>query len=175
MSKERFNFLDRAESEKLGELKEERIKVNRSAKVVKGGRRFSFSALTVVGNQDGVVGYGFGKAKEIPVAMQKAFKDGKKHLIRVPRVETTIPHDVEGVFGASKVRLIPAAPGTGIIAGGTVRAVLELAGVKDILTKAYGSTNPINLVKATLNGLHRLRKREDVEALREVSLVEAEA
>lgn len=168
MSTERFHFLDRAEAEKVGELKEERIKVNRSAKVVKGGRRFSFSALTVVGNQDGVVGYGFGKAKEIPVAMQKAFKDGKKHLIRVPRVETTIPHDVEGRFGASKVRLIPAAPGTGIIAGGTVRAVLELAGVKDVLTKAYGSTNPINLVKATLNGLSQLRREEDVSALREI-------
>lgn len=169
MSKERFNYLDRAEAEKLGELKEARIKVNRSAKVVKGGRRFSFAALTVVGNQDGVVGYGFGKAKEIPMAMQKAFKDGKKHLIRVPRVGTSIPHDIEGVFGASKVRLIPAAPGTGIIAGGTVRAVLELAGVKDVLTKAYGSTNPINLVKATLDGLHHLRRREDVEALREVA------
>jgi len=170
MSKERFQFLDRAEAEKLGELKEERIKVNRSAKVVKGGRRFSFSALTVVGNQDGVVGYGFGKAKEIPMAMQKAFKDGKKHLVRVPRVETTIPHEIEGRFGASKVRLVPAAAGTGIIAGGTVRAVLELAGVKDVLTKAYGSTNPINLVKATLNGLARLRRREDVEALRDVRL-----
>ncbi len=163
-------FLDRTEAEKLGELKEERIKVNRSAKVVKGGRRFAFSALTVVGNQDGVVGFGFGKAKEIPSAMQKAFKDGRKHLIRVPRVGTTIPHEVEGVFCSSKVRLIPAAPGTGIIAGGTVRAVLELAGVKDVLTKAYGSTNPINLVKATIVALGSLRSKEEIEELRGVNL-----
>ncbi len=163
-------FLDRTEAEKLGELKEERIKVNRSAKVVKGGRRFAFSALTVVGNQDGVVGFGFGKAKEIPSAMQKAFKDGRKHLIRVPRVGTTIPHEVEGVFCSSKVRLIPAAPGTGIIAGSTVRAVLELAGVKDVLTKAYGSTNPINLVKATIVALGSLRSKEEIEELRGVNL-----
>lgn len=163
-------FLDRTEAEKLGELKEERIKVNRSAKVVKGGRRFAFSALTVVGNQDGVVGFGFGKAKEIPAAMQKAFKDGRKHLIRVPRVGTSIPHEVEGVYCSSKVRLIPAAPGTGIIAGGTVRAVLELAGVKDVLTKAYGSTNPINLVKATIVALGALRTKEEIEELRGVKL-----
>lgn len=163
-------FIDRGEAERLGDLKEERIKVNRSAKVVKGGRRFSFSALTVVGNQDGVVGYGFGKAQEIPTAMQKAFKDGRKHLIRVPRVGTSIPHEVEGTFCASKVRLVPAAPGTGIIAGGTVRAVLELAGVKDILTKAYGSTNPTNLVKATIVALAALRTKERIEELRGVQL-----
>jgi small subunit ribosomal protein S5 len=163
-------FIDRGEAERLGDLKEERIKVNRSAKVVKGGRRFSFSALTVVGNQDGIVGYGFGKAQEIPTAMQKAFKDGRKHLIRVPRVGTSIPHEVEGVFCASKVRLVPAAPGTGIIAGGTVRAVLELAGVKDILTKAYGSTNPTNLVKATIVALASLRTKERIEELRGVQL-----
>ncbi len=165
-----YQFLDRAEAARLGELKEERIKVNRSAKVVKGGRRFSFSALTVVGNQDGVVGYGFGKAKEIPVAMQKAFKDGRKHLIRVPRVGTTIPHEVEGDYCSSRVRLIPAAPGTGIIAGSTVRAVLELAGVKDVLTKAYGSTNPINLVKATIDGLAQLRTKEELSDLRGVEV-----
>ena len=170
MGKEKFDFLDRAEAEKLGELKEERLKVNRSAKVVKGGRRFSFSALTVVGNQNGVVGYGFGKAKEIPAAMQKAFKDGRKHLIRVPRLETSIPHEVEGRFCASRVRLIPAAPGTGIIAGGTVRAVLELAGVKDVLTKAYGSSNPINLVKATIDALAQLRTREEISHLRGVEV-----
>ena len=123
-------FLDRTDAEKLGELKEERVKVNRSAKVVKGGRRFSFSALTVVGNQDGIVGFGFGKAQEIPAAMQKAFKDGRRQLIRVPRVGTTIPHEIEGIYCSSKVRLIPASPGTGIIAGGTVRAVLELAGIQ---------------------------------------------
>lgn len=163
-------FIDRGEAERLGELKEERIKVNRSAKVVKGGRRFSFSALTVVGNQDGIVGYGFGKAQEIPAAMQKAFKDGRKHLIRVPRVGTTIPHEAEGEFCASKVRLVPAAPGTGIIAGGTVRAVLELAGVKDILTKSYGSTNPTNLAKATIVALASLRTKEQIEELRGVKI-----
>lgn len=166
MTSNKYQFLDRAEAERLGELKEARITVNRSAKVVKGGRRFSFSSLTVVGNQNGVVGYGFGKAKEIPMAMQKAFKDGRKHLIRVPRVGTSIPHEVEGKYCASRVRLIPAAAGTGIIAGGTVRAVLELAGVKDILTKAYGSTNPINLVKATVDGLAQLKTKEELSDLR---------
>ena len=170
MSTKLPQFMDRTEAEKLGELKEERIKVNRSAKVVKGGRRFSFSALTVVGNQDGIVGFGFGKAKEIPVAMQKAFKDGRKHLIRVPRVGSSIPHEVEGIFCSSKVRLIPAAAGTGIIAGGTVRAVLELAGVKDVLTKAYGSTNPTNLVKATIAGLASLRTKEEIAELRGVEI-----
>ncbi len=170
MAKPKFEFMDRTEAEKVGELKEERLKVNRSAKVVKGGRRFSFSTLTVVGNQDGIVGFGFGKAKEIPLAMQKAMKDGRKHLIRVPRVGTTIPHEVEGRYCSSKVRLIPAAPGTGIIAGGTVRAVLELAGVKDVLSKAYGSTNPVNLVKATIDALARLRTKEEIEEIRGVKL-----
>ncbi|MDP6963618.1 MAG: 30S ribosomal protein S5 [Planctomycetota bacterium] len=162
--------MDRTEAEKLGELKEERVKVNRSAKVVKGGRRFSFSALTVVGNQDGVVGFGFGKAQEIPAAMQKAFKDGRRQLIRVPRVETTIPHEIEGIYCSSKVRLIPASPGTGIIAGGTVRAVLELAGIHDVLTKSYGSTNPTNLVKATIVALGALRTKEEIAELRGVEL-----
>jgi small subunit ribosomal protein S5 len=163
-------FLDRTDAEKLGELKEERVKVNRSAKVVKGGRRFSFSALTVVGNQDGIVGFGFGKAQEIPAAMQKAFKDGRRQLIRVPRVGTTIPHEIEGIYCSSKVRLIPAAPGTGIIAGGTVRAVLELAGIHDVLTKSYGSTNPTNLVKATIVALGALRTKEEIAELRGVEL-----
>ena len=163
-------FLDRTDAEKLGELKEERVKVNRSAKVVKGGRRFSFSALTVVGNQDGIVGFGFGKAEEIPAAMQKAFKDGRRQLIRVPRVGTTIPHEIEGIYCSSKVRLIPASPGTGIIAGGTVRAVLELAGIHDVLTKSYGSTNPTNLVKATIVALGALRTKEEIAELRGVEL-----
>ncbi|MBT4465507.1 MAG: 30S ribosomal protein S5 [Planctomycetota bacterium] len=163
-------FLDRTDAEKLGELKEERVKVNRSAKVVKGGRRFSFSALTVVGNQDGIVGFGFGKAQEIPAAMQKAFKDGRRQLIRVPRVGTTIPHEIEGIYCSSKVRLIPASPGTGIIAGGTVRAVLELAGIHDVLTKSYGSTNPTNLVKATIVALGALRTKEEIAELRGVEL-----
>ncbi|MBC8368605.1 MAG: 30S ribosomal protein S5, partial [Planctomycetes bacterium] len=158
------------DAEKLGELKEERVKVNRSAKVVKGGRRFSFSALTVVGNQDGIVGFGFGKAQEIPAAMQKAFKDGRRQLIRVPRVGTTIPHEIEGICCSSKVRLIPASPGTGIIAGGTVRAVLELAGIHDVLTKSYGSTNPTNLVKATIVALGALRTKEEIAELRGVEL-----
>ena len=163
-------FLDRTDAEKLGELKEERVKVNGSAKVVKGGRRFSFSALTVVGNQDGIVGFGFGKAQEIPAAMQKAFKDGRRQLIRVPRVGTTIPHEIEGIYCSSKVRLIPASPGTGIIAGGTVRAVLELAGINDVLTKSYGSTNPTNLVKATIVALGALRTKEEIAELRGVEL-----
>ena len=163
-------FLDRTDAEKLGELKEERVKVNRSAKVVKGVRRFSFSALTVVGNQDGIVGFGFGKAQEIPAAMQKAFKDGRRQLIRVPRVGTTIPHEIEGIYCSSKVRLIPASPGTGIIAGGTVRAVLELAGIHDVLTKSYGSTNPTNLVKATVVALGALRTKEEIAELRGVEL-----
>lgn len=163
-------FLDRIEAEKVGELKEERVKVNRSAKVVKGGRRFSFSALTVVGNQDGVVGFGFGKAQEIPSAMQKAFKDGRRQLVRVPRVGTTIPHEVEGIYCSSKVRLIPASAGTGIIAGGTVRAVLELAGIHDVLTKSFGSTNPTNLVKATIVALGALRTKEQIAELRGVEL-----
>jgi len=169
-SRDKIEYLDRNEAEKLGELKEERLKVNRTAKVVKGGRRFAFSSLTIVGNQDGVVGFGFGKAKEIPAAMQKAFKDGRKHLVRVQRMKTSIPHEIEGSFCASSVRLIPAAAGTGIIAGGTVRAVLELAGIKDVLTKAYGSTNPINLAKATIDGLSRLRSKEEMADLRGVEL-----
>ena len=163
-------FIDRTDAEKLGELKEERITVNRSAKVVKGGRRFAFSALTVVGNQDGVVGFGFRKAKEIPAAMQKAFKDGRKHLVRVPRVGTTIPHEVEGIYCSSKVRIIPASAGTGIIAGSTVRAVLELDGVRDVLTKCYGATNSINLVKATIVALGALRTKEEIAELRGVEL-----
>lgn len=146
------------------------VKVNRSAKVVKGGRRFSFSALVVIGNRQGVVGVGFGKAKEVPSAVTKAVKSARKDLKRVPLMGTTIPHPVVGRFGASKVKLLPAAPGTGIIAGASARAVLEFAGVTDILTKAIGSTNPINLVKATMDGLNRLRAREDVERLRGVSM-----
>lgn len=144
------------------------VKINRCAAVVKGGRRFSFSALVVVGNRNGIVGIGYGKARDVPSAVEKAVKDGKKHLMKVRRVGKTLPHAVEGRFGASKVRLIPAAPGTGIIAGVSARAVLELAGIRDVLTKAYGSTNPINLVKATFHGLAQLRTREEVEEFRGV-------
>lgn len=146
------------------------VKVNRCAKVVKGGRRFSFSALVVVGDRHGSVGIGFGKAKEVPSAVEKAVKDAHKNLVRVKLRKGTIEHAVTGRFGAASVRLLPAAPGTGIIAGATVRAVLELAGVRDILTKSLGSANPVNLLRATLAGLQDVRPIKDVEALRGVKL-----
>ncbi len=151
-------------------LEDRVVKINRCATVVKGGRRFSFSALVVVGDGHGVVGYGFGKAKEVPLAVEKAVKDGKKRLLRMPLVGTTLPHQVQGHFGATRVYLSPAAPGTGVTAGPSVRAVLEAAGVKDILTKTYGSTNPVNVVRATMDGLLRLRTREQVGALRGVTI-----
>ena len=146
------------------------VKVNRCAKVVKGGRRFSFSALVVVGDHHGSVGIGFGKAKEVPSAVEKAVKFAHKDLVQVKLKHGTIEHATTGRFGAAQVRLIPAAPGTGIIAGATVRSVLELAGVRDILTKSMGSNNPVNLVKATLNGLLSVRGRKEAEALRGVSI-----
>lgn len=146
------------------------VKVNRCAKVVKGGRRFSFSALVVIGNRSGVVGVGFGKAKEVPSAVTKGVKEARKDLKRIPLVGTTIPHPIVGRFGAARIKLIPAAPGTGIIAGASARAVLEFAGVTDVLTKSIGSTNPVNLVKATLDGLVRLRAKETVEQQRGVSV-----
>ena len=151
-------------------LTETVVKVNRSAKVMKGGRRFSFSALIVVGSHDGVVGVGFGKANEVPPAVEEGVADAKKRLVRVPLIGTTIPHPVMGVYRASSVKLMPAAPGTGVIAGKSPRAILEAAGVKDVLTKAYGSTNAVNLVKATLDGLMKLRTRAQVAALRGVEL-----
>jgi len=162
-------YLDHTEAASL-EMDEMVVKVNRSACVVKGGRRFSFSALTIVGNREGIVGYGFGKAKEVPSAVEKSGRDARKHLLRVPRSGTTIPHEVTGSFGASTVRLIPAAPGTGIIAGAAVRAVLDLAGVKDVLTKAYGSTTAVNLVKAVIDAISQLRTRDRAEELRGVKL-----
>ncbi|MBL8692967.1 MAG: 30S ribosomal protein S5 [Planctomycetes bacterium] len=162
-------YLDHTEASAL-RLDEVVVKVNRSAAVVKGGRRFSFSALTVVGNRDGVVGFGFSKAKEVPSAVEKSGRDARKHLLRVPRSGTTIPHEVTGRFGSSSVKLIPAAPGTGIIAGSCVRAVLDLAGVKDVLTKAYGSTNAVNLVKAAVDAVSQLRTRERTEELRGVKV-----
>jgi small subunit ribosomal protein S5 len=146
------------------------VKVNRCAKVMKGGRRFSFSALVVVGDRHGSIGIGFGKAKEVPAAVEKGVKDAQKNLVQVELKRGTIEHQIIGRFGAAKVKLIPAAPGTGIIAGATVRSVLELAGVHDILTKSMGSNNPINLVKATLNGLLSVRTKESVERLRGVSI-----
>lgn len=165
--KRKIQYLDSLEAEELSDLTETLVKVNRSAAVVKGGRRFSFSALSVVGNRSGLVGYGFGKARQVPSAIEKAAKDGRKHLQRVPLTEGgTIPHEVNGVFCGSLIRMLPASPGTGIIACSSVRAVCEMSGISNILTKSYGSTNPINLVKATLDALAQLRTREQLAELR---------
>ncbi len=152
------------------DVRDDVIAINRSAAVVKGGRRFSFSSLAVVGNGNGLVGIGYGKAKEVPSAVEKSVKDGRKRLMRVKRQDSTIPHMVEGVYCSSRVRLIPASPGTGVIAGKSVRKVVELAGISDILTKVYGSTNALNVVKATMAALAQLRDRKEIEKLRGVSV-----
>ena len=152
--------------EQVSEFKEKLVAVNRVTKVVKGGRNFRFSALVVVGDEKGRVGAGMGKAAEISEAIRKGVEDAKKRLISVPLVNTTIPHDSTGRFGTGKVVLLPAPEGTGVIAGGAARAVLELAGVKDIRTKSYGTNNKINMVKATIEGLRELRSAEQVAKLR---------
>lgn len=144
--------------------------VNRTAKVVKGGRRFSFSAVVISGNRNGIVGFGFAKANDVPGSMEKATRDAHRNLRKVKVMGDTIPHEVHGRYGASKVVLIPAVPGTGIIAGSAVRAVVELAGVKNLLTKSFGTNNPVNLVKATFNALSKLRTKEEAAQLRGVPL-----
>jgi len=165
-----------AEAFNTGSVQDERlledtvVKIFRCAKVVKGGRRFSFAALVVVGDRAGTVGIGYGKANEVPMAVEKGIKDARKSLRKIPLVGRTIPHEIKGRFGATRIILLPASPGTGVIAGSSARAVLELAGVQDVLTKVYGSTSAKNVVKATSNGLLRLRSAEMIEAFRGVKV-----
>jgi small subunit ribosomal protein S5 len=154
------------------ELKERVVEINRVAKVVKGGRRFSFTALVVIGDEVDRVGVGYGKAREVPLAITKAVDDAKKNLFTVPKHGTTITHEILGAFGAARVFLRPASPGTGVIAGGGVRAVLELGGIRDVLAKSLGTTNPINMARATVNALQSLRRPEDVARARGKTIAE---
>ncbi len=161
---------DRLSIQEEQPLEDSVVKIFRCAKVVKGGRRFSFAAMVVVGDRAGTVGVGYGKANEVPLAVEKAIKDAKKSLHRIALLDRTIPYQVVGKYRATKVILVPASPGAGVIAGSSARAVLELAGVQDVLTKVYGSTSAKNVVKATLSGLLKLRSKEDVESLRGVKV-----
>jgi small subunit ribosomal protein S5 len=156
--------------EESRELKERVVEINRVAKVVKGGRRFSFTALVVIGDEVDQVGLGYGKAREVPLAISKAVDDAKKNIFTVPKHGTTITHEIIGRFGAARVMLRPASEGTGVIAGGGVRAVLELGGIRDILAKSIGTTNPINMLKATVQGLQSLRRPEEVAAQRGLTI-----
>ena len=153
-----------------GEYIDKVVKIKRCAAVVKGGRRFSFSAMVVVGNGDGRVGWGYGKANEVPPSVEKAMKQATRSMVDVPIVNGSIPHLVKGHYGAAKVILVPAGPGTGVIAGDAVRSVCETAGIRDILTKSFGSPNPVTLVKATFDALSKLRTTQEIERLRGVSL-----
>src|SRR5919107_3823954 len=163
---------DRTVSSSGLDLQERVVEINRVAKVVKGGRRFSFTALVVVGDEHSMVGVGYGKANEVPLAIQKGVERARKSLFKVPMYGTTIPHQVTGVHGAGRVLLKPASEGTGVIAGGGVRAVLELAGIRDVLTKALGSTTSVNVVGATVEGLQRLRSKADIEQTRGVKITQ---
>lgn len=165
----------RRAQEEQSELIENVVEIKRTATVVKGGRRFSFGGLVVVGDGQGRVGFGYGKANEVPTALTKGTDEATRSMVEIPLKGTTIPHEVLGKFASSRVLLRPASPGTGVIAGGAVRAVVEAAGVKDVLTKSLGSHNALNLVKATMNALSRLRSRETVEALRGVDLSDVSA
>jgi len=154
----------------VGSIESTTVGVYRTSATVKGGRRFSFGALVVVGDRRGKVGFGYGKSNEVPQAVDKAQKYAKKDMVAIPMAGTTLPHEVEGTYGASKVRLLPASPGTGVVAGTTVRAILEMAGITDCLTKCFGSTNSFNIVKACFHAIEQLKQREQIAAARGVTL-----